>query len=213
MDQRDFPFNCNDGTITELGMAQKVSKFETPDLTDLRAIRTREALRTALLALLEEKPLEQILVRDITKAARTGYATFYRHYPTKEALLEDLAKQQVKHLVEISLPVMDGVNILAAYKTLFAQVDEHRDIWKTLLNSGASDAIKLELLQVSREVAITRAETNNSAALELRVILVVTCTVELLAWWLNQPNQMTVDEVAQILDSTVIVPFLQYNKS
>ncbi len=42
----------------------------------------------ALLELLERQPLEAITIREITDAAGVGYATFYRHYATKAALLD-----------------------------------------------------------------------------------------------------------------------------
>ncbi|HNS56824.1 MAG TPA: hypothetical protein PKO34_07210, partial [Smithellaceae bacterium] len=129
------------------------------------------------------KPLEEILVRDITTAARTGYATFYRHYATKDALLADLGRQQVLFLVETSLPVLDNQNFLAAFTVLFGHVNEHRAVWTTLLNGGAAHAIKQELLRVALAVALERVQGIDRAALELRVILIVTCLVEVLLWW------------------------------
>lgn len=175
-----------------------------PVVSDLRIIRTREALRDGLLTLLEQKPLDQIVIRDITTTARVGYATFYRHYPTKEALLEELARVQVHQLVDLTLPVLDSKNSLAAFTALFSCVSEHRTLWTTLLTGGAAGAIKQELLRVSREVAAARLGVENWPATELKVILVTTCIVELLAWWLSQPNPLTVTEVAAILDGTVI---------
>ena len=59
--------------------------------TDARQVRSRNALTGALLALIEEKPFDQLTIREITGRAGTGYATFFRHYPTKEALLADVA--------------------------------------------------------------------------------------------------------------------------
>ena len=65
---------------------------------DPRTVRTREALRNALLRLLERKPLEQITIREIVAHAKISYVTFFRHHPTKEALLHDIAAEQVRLL-------------------------------------------------------------------------------------------------------------------
>jgi AcrR family transcriptional regulator len=192
-------------------MNQKLRTAEATPPTDLRIIRTRELLRGALLALLEEKPLDQIVVRDITAAARIGYATFYRHYATKEALLDDLARDQVDRLVDMALPVLDAANSLAAYTTLFTYVNEHRLLWTTLLTGGAASAIKQELLRVSRETAAARTPPKKWRAAELGVILVVTCTVELLAWWLSQSEPMSVEEIAQTFDETIVSPLIKRN--
>src|SRR3546814_16087442 len=59
--------------------------------SDSRSTRTRAVLRDALLRLLKNIPLEKIGIRDIPAAADVGYATFYRHYPTQDALLGDIA--------------------------------------------------------------------------------------------------------------------------
>src|SRR3546814_12504157 len=58
---------------------------------DARAVRTRAALREALLTLLENLSIDQIKIRDIAATAGIGSTTFLRHHPTKEALLDDLA--------------------------------------------------------------------------------------------------------------------------
>ena len=72
-------------------MSHKIYRPHLSTARDARAVRTREALRRALLDLLEDKSLEQITIRDITAAAGIGYTTFFRHHPTTESLLDDLA--------------------------------------------------------------------------------------------------------------------------
>ncbi len=56
---------------------------------DRRIERTRALLREALLRLVHERRYEEISIRDITDAANLGRATFYVHYPDKDALLDD----------------------------------------------------------------------------------------------------------------------------
>ena len=78
---------------------------------DLRAQKSRAALRSAMLSMLETVPFEQITVRDIAREAEKHYATFFRHYPTKEALLEDLAREEMDQLMALTLPALNsGVN-------------------------------------------------------------------------------------------------------
>ena len=81
---------------------------------DPRTVRTREALRNALLRLLERKPLEQITIREIVAQAKISYVTFFRHHPTKEALLHDIAAEQVRGLTELMLPALDARDTRAA---------------------------------------------------------------------------------------------------
>jgi AcrR family transcriptional regulator len=72
---------------------------------DARAVRTREALRNAMLQLLALKPLNKVTILDICQTAGIGYTTFFRHYPTKEALLDDIAAGEIAHLIGLTVPI------------------------------------------------------------------------------------------------------------
>ena len=74
-------------------MMGDISETRREAPTDARQVRSRSALAAALLELLEERPFDQLTIREITARAGTGYATFFRHYPDKEALLHDVAAE------------------------------------------------------------------------------------------------------------------------
>src|SRR5262245_59203881 len=96
--------------------------IDVSDATDARVIRSREALRSALLELLKAKPFEDITIRDIVAEAGIAYTTFFRHHPTKEALLNGVAAQEISRLVAISFPVLESVNSKASCEALCAYV-------------------------------------------------------------------------------------------
>ncbi len=52
------------------------------------AIRSQEWLVEALLFLLEEKPYHKISIKEIAEKADLDRSTFYRHFDSKQALLE-----------------------------------------------------------------------------------------------------------------------------
>jgi hypothetical protein len=56
-------------------MVRKIHMPHLKTAQDARAVRTREALRRALLRLLDLKSLEQITIRDICEVADVGYTT------------------------------------------------------------------------------------------------------------------------------------------
>lgn len=189
-------------------MKKKISKIQKPKVVDLRVARSRELLRKALVTLLEKKTLEQIVIHDITDTARVGYATFYRHYPTKEALLTDLANKEVDRVIAMAQPKTDAADTLAACVTLCTYVHEHRALWKTLLTRGVEGLIRKEFLRAARELASTRTKPDHWLPAELGITLAVSSTVELLAWWLSQSKPMPVKRAAEILNSIVIGPAL-----
>jgi AcrR family transcriptional regulator len=193
-------------------MANKIYQPHLSTANDARAIRTREALRRALLDLLEVKPLEQITIRDIAAAAGIGYTTFFRHHPTKESLLDDLAAEQIRRLINLALPVMDARNARAASEALFAYVDEQRSLWSTLLTGGAAGALREEFLRITREIAVTWPGTGTWPPVEVATLLVVSGTLELLAWWLRQSKPLPIEEIADIHHQLVVQPTISSSR-
>ena len=172
-------------------------------VTDPRALRSRASLGQALLKLLESMPLEQITVRDIAASARVGYTTYYRHYASKEALLQDLAADEVRRLSELTIPVYDAVDARAACLALCTYVDQRRVLWSALL-TGAFGFVREEMLRQGRQAAAARPRSWLPG--DLGVVLSATVIVELLAWWLRQPDPPPAALMADVLDRTVISP-------
>jgi AcrR family transcriptional regulator len=187
-------------------MTNKIYRPHLSTASDARAVRTREALRAALLDLLETKPLEQITIRDIAAGAGIGYTTFFRHHPTKESLLDDLAAAQIRSLIELVMPVMDARSAHAGSEALFTYVERHRALWTTLLTGGAAGALRAELLRVSMEIAAERSPPRTWPPFEVVTLLVVSGTLELLSWWLRQPRPLPIREIAEIHHRNVVQP-------
>lgn len=61
--------------------------METRKSTDRRVVRTRRALRDALVSLILERGYDEITVQDVIDRAEVGRSTFYAHFADKEDLL------------------------------------------------------------------------------------------------------------------------------
>jgi AcrR family transcriptional regulator len=179
---------------------------------DARAVRTREALRSAMLALLALASLDKITILDISQTAGIGYTTFFRHYPTKESLLDDVAAGEIAHLIGLTVPIAVAVDVHAAGVALFNYVDEHRKLWSALLTGGAQAAMRNEFLRLSREIAATRDHVNDWPPSDISTILVVSSTVELVSWWLQQKKPLSIEEVATIYERVIIHPHVRDNR-
>ena len=172
--------------------------------------RTRQALRDALLALLQEQTFDQITVRDISARAAAGYATFFRHYSDKDALLDDIAASEIEALLGRALPVLYAENTRAACLSLCAYVEQHRELWTVLLAGGAAATLRQEFLRQSRQAALAAPEDRPRSGLpgDLAVVFGVSGVLEIFAWWLVHGQDRSADEVAGLVDRLVITPIL-----
>ena len=61
--------------------------------TDLRVIKTREAIKNAFREMVCEMDADKITIKELTERARIHRKTFYLHYTCIEALFEDMIKE------------------------------------------------------------------------------------------------------------------------
>jgi len=180
--------------------------------TDVRIVRTREALREAMVALAAESAMEAITVRAIAARAGVGYATFFRHYADKDALLADVAEALTGDFFRQIAPLLRKRDRLGAARSLCAYVDERRPIYKALIAGGSGDMVRAEMLrQCLAAVAKARPAKSEGAAPEgplddLLVFHIVSAILNLLAWWLGHEGEIDAETMADIIDRTVLAP-------
>jgi AcrR family transcriptional regulator len=68
--------------------------------TDPRILRSRRLLMDALARLLMKKEFEDISIQEIADDATLNRATFYLHYPDKNALLQAMTESRFRDLIE-----------------------------------------------------------------------------------------------------------------
>jgi len=175
---------------------------------DARAARSRDAMRAALLRLLESHALDEITIRHIAAEAGVGHATFYRHYGTKDELLDDVAAAEMDRLIEVSLAALGSNDSAAASLVVCSYVHEHWSLWSSLLTGGAAAAMKEELLKLTRDIASGWTPIPHRLPTDLRIALATATVIEILVWWLRQENPMPVEEIAKIFEEVVVVPLV-----
>jgi AcrR family transcriptional regulator len=124
----------------------------TPNLHELRRRSTREALRRAALASFARKGFANVTVTELAGEAGVTERTFFRHFPSKEAVLFQDYETQVEWLSEA-----------------LAQRPASESLIDAVLASIASFPYDLEVV---RQAATARAEliTADRIASHLRVV-------------------------------------------
>ena len=80
-------------------MSQALQSGVVAEATDPRILRSRGLLMEALLRLLAQKEFDDISVQEIADEATLNRATFYLHYPDKNALLQAMTAARFRDLI------------------------------------------------------------------------------------------------------------------
>jgi AcrR family transcriptional regulator len=80
-------------------MAEEIQPGNSAESTDPRILRSRQMLMEGLAKLLVRKDFYEISVQEIADEANLNRATFYLHYPDKNALLQAMTAARFRDLI------------------------------------------------------------------------------------------------------------------
>lgn len=181
-------------------------------MTDPRVAKTRAALAEAVLALASEKPFSDVTITEIAERAGVGYASFFRHYKDKDALLADVADTVVDDLLPIMMPAMLDEDTLMASVAMCRFIDENRLVTRALLAGGAETMVRRHIVMraVERSQERVAAEPAGAPAIAIPHDLVIThcvaATLGLLSWWLEQGGAISSEAMGEVVNRLVMAP-------
>ena len=173
---------------------------------DRRVRRTRRALAEALVALTSTQPYETIHIRDITERADVGYATFFRHYASKDDLMLDVFEDIVRDLE--ALAGAHGTPFFQSEgRVIFEHVRAQPALYRSVLDSLVfTRKLKTVLAEhVRRQMARHRPPpTRDKMLRDIAVNHMLTALVGLLEWWLAHACQPPAEKMAEIYERLIV---------
>jgi AcrR family transcriptional regulator len=167
-------------------------------------LRSRAVLRSTLLGLLDREAFDAISIRDITREAGVGPATFYRHYETKADLLNDIAAHEMEALIDVSYPVLTRTGSHEAALALCHYVQDHKKLWTTLLTGGAAGAMHIAFQNRLRQSPPPPGMHRLEIPLDLRLAVAANGLIGVLSWWLSDGQGFDAEQIANFLCELVI---------
>lgn len=163
---------------------------------DRRVQRTRNALRAAMISLLQERSWDDINIQLLCERADIGRSTFYLHYQNKEELLvssfNDLrtmlrAQAAQKHADSDSFRFVSG---------LIEHVYEQRTIFRAVIGRGSGHVVQKRF----REMLNQLVEEENLLPVDgwKRVAgarYIAGALIGLLSWWIDTNTECSAEEI------------------
>ncbi len=157
------------------------------DMQDRRVKRTQNLLAKALIALTLEKGYEAVTIRDITERADIGYATFFRHYHDKDALLQNVLDVVLSELLNLLLPSAPGTDAANVGTLIFSYVQEHSEIIRVLLSSRGSCLLMQRMIEAGTQSVLRQNAPlpDSPVPPDIAAYHLVTSSIALIQWWLE----------------------------
>ena len=159
---------------------------------DKRVRRTHERLGSALIELIQEKPIDDVTVQEVLDRASVGRSTFYLHFRDKnDLILSELEKFLEMMSTALSIRKEESRRVVPV-EELFAHIGKQKKIYRALADSGRlNDFFDLAQGYFSRGIEQRLRESKGLAKLpqrELaaRAVALAGSLLSLLRWWLDR---------------------------
>ncbi|WP_026590605.1 TetR/AcrR family transcriptional regulator [Bacillus sp. UNC437CL72CviS29] len=183
--------------------------------TDMRIVKTKEALHNALLELLNEKSLEVISISEICRKAKINRGTFYLHYTQIEDLFEEYFKEITADLAcsyqesYRHVSVLKTSNLDPSTIRIFHHIEKYKSFYRIIFSKKVPlmyyyllfEEIKKLLLQ--DQEALLKEGVNHSLYSSYQANAIIGIIIE---WYQNDFSYSTSylnDQLVQFLNMKV----------
>lgn len=180
---------------------------------DRRVIRTKQVILEALVTLIEEKGIDAVTVKDITRKANINRGTFYLHYQDKTDLLEktvaDIMEEcQALLLQSNSLVIKEYVNSNNPplfMVSLFEYFDQNASLIRAFLSMKGDLSFQEQFKNIiwsnlfEKELSVHIKKDNLLVPSDYLVIYLISAHLGVIQHWLEKEQRETPQEMASIL--------------
>lgn len=169
-----------------------------------RVAQTKRLLGEGLLELLETKELDKVTVTELCRVAGVNRATFYRHYASVQALLEDVAEGILRPFFAESSWYREGGDIREGLEALCVCLWDNRERLRRILYSSADGGMERTIQGVYQALRSHREELprflrGEDEDLWLAAAYFGAGTYALLTRWILEDTGQSPQEVADLL--------------
>lgn len=185
---------------------------------DRRVRKTQNAIKQALIQLLNEKDLDKITISDITQNADINRGTFYLHYEDKYMLLNKMENEYIEYLSN-TLNTKDKFYVgmdAKAFARIFTEeklkkvvlhIDANFEFYKTIFSLERRSQLETKLSQViyqNMKKHIATKDTIDGIPLDYFHSYVSGATISFIKYWVKDNRRI---DPYTLIDSLVKIIF------
>ncbi len=173
---------------------------------DRRVLKSQQAIKTALVDLMAEKPFDAITVRDIADRANVNRGTIYLHYQDKFDLLDKVIEEHMTKLRELCQWASDLTFAEGNY-VWFDYFANHYVFFSTMLTTKSAAYFRsrfLELVIEEYRVDVDVIEKNSGLNDDVVLQFFGSAVVGSVEWWFKNgmpiPPRVIARQTGVLLD-------------
>jgi AcrR family transcriptional regulator len=134
---------------------------EVPGLRERKKARLRQQIIETAIRLFRKQGYEKTRIDDIVKILEISQPTFFRYFPSKDAVLRDVGKRGFECIAErlkseLSTKADTAERLHRLYHAMALEAEVDRPLWKAVVLSGAMDPVRSPEVRGLEGVAVSR---------------------------------------------------------
>ena len=165
---------------------------------DRRSAYSKKAIRQSLLALMEDKPLNKITVREICERAQVNRSTFYAHYRHPIALYkileQSMTEKMIRHFDGLKNKSISYMDLLRHY---LEYCYDNSNLFLALYKTD-SESLKRSLLELASSYdffANTIPDDEKTYIIDYHI----NGSFSMIARWLREDHTKSVEDIAKLI--------------
>jgi len=128
-------------------------------LRERKKVRLRQQIIATAIRLFRERGYEETRVDDIVQVLEISQPTFFRYFPSKDAVLRDVALRGVECMIEqlrsgLGTDTTTAERLRKSYGTMARYVEADRALWQAVVLSGAMDPVRSPAMREHDETTV-----------------------------------------------------------
>jgi AcrR family transcriptional regulator len=148
--------------VTPRRLSRKVAaeNGEGLGLRERKKARLRQQIIDTSIRLFRKRGYESTRVEDIVQILEISQPTFFRYFPSKDAVLREVGRRGFnclkEHLeTELSSEATTAERLRRMYEDMAREVESDRPLWRAIVLSGAMDPVRSPQMRRADEIACT----------------------------------------------------------
>jgi AcrR family transcriptional regulator len=133
---------------------------EPTGLRERKKARLRQQIIDTSIRLFRKRGYEKTRVDDIVRTLEISQPTFFRYFPSKDAVLREVGRRGFacikEHLEnELSSEASTSARLRRMYQGMAREVESDRPLWRAVVLSGAMDPVRSPEMRRPEEIAVS----------------------------------------------------------
>ena len=175
---------------------------------DRRVLKTKKAIRRALMEALQEKELEKVTMKEIAERADVDRKTVYNYYADAQAVLGEIEDEAVAELERLSKDLQyNPENPLAIFEALTELLNRNLEVYAYLMRMENNSRLILKMIGYLRSKVretISRSAEIKQDRIELVTDFVTAGLFSAYRYWFNAEDKCTLEEFSKQVAALVL---------